>query len=554
MRMEQTVTARHAPWLRHNTHHRVFWLLVAIVIATPVSIVLLQIGSAALAPRTYVWAHLAEFVLPRVIGNTVWLVVAVTLCAATLGTVLAWLTAVCEFPGRRFLAWALLLPLAIPGYVLAFVLVGMFEYAGPVQTFLREIFGTDLALPAIRTRGGVILVLTLCLYPYVYLIARNAFQTQGMRALEIGQSMGLSVRRGFFRIALPLARPWIAGGALLVAMETLADFGTVSVFNYDTFTTAIYQAWFGLFSLESAMQLASILVLFVFVIVVLEQRLRARADFAATGSQGTGLGRLRLSRRSAYAASLFGFTVLALGFVLPFVQLVIWSVSAGSSLDTRFLRYVLQTLAIASLGALLTTIVALFLAYAVRNRGGPARLLARWATLGYALPGTVLAVGVFAPIVTLNNAIQEMLVRAIGPDAPQILLQSTLVAMLLAYLIRFLAVAHSPVESNLLRITRSLDESSRILGVSGLQMLRQVHLPILRGGVLTAFTLTFVDIMKEMPITLMTRPFGWETLAVRVFEMTSEGEWARAAAPAVAIVLVGLIPVITLTRGASNVD
>ncbi len=293
--MEQTTAARHAPRLLHATHQRVLWLLVAVLIATPVSIVLLQIGLAALAPRTDVWAHLAEFVLPRVIGNTVWLVVGVTLSAAALGTVLAWLTAVCEFPGRRFLAWALLLPLAIPGYVLAFVLVGMFEYSGPVQTFLREIVGAEMALPAIRSRGGVIVVLTLCLYPYVYLIARNAFQTQGMRALEIGQSMGLSIRSGFFRIALPLARPWIAGGALLVAMETLADFGTVSVFNYDTLTTAMHQAWFGLFSLESAMQLASILVLFVFVVVVLEQRLRARADFAATGSQGIGLGRLRFA-------------------------------------------------------------------------------------------------------------------------------------------------------------------------------------------------------------------------------------------------------------------
>ena len=554
MRIEQTVSARDAPGLRHTTHHRVFWLLVAILIATPVSIVLLQIGSAALAPRSDAWAHLAEFVLPRVIGNTVWLVIGVTLSAAALGTVLAWLTAVCEFPGRRFLAWALLLPLAIPGYVLAFVLVGMLEYSGPVQTLGREIFGPDLAIPAIRSRGGVILVLTLCLYPYVYLIARNAFQTQGMRALEIGQSMGLSIRSGFFRIALPLARPWIAGGALLVAMETLADFGTVSVFNYDTFTTAIYQAWFGLFSLESAMQLASILVLFVFVIVVLEQRLRARADFAATGSQGTGLGRLRLGPKSAFAATGFGFLVLALGFVIPFCQLIVWTFGSGSEFDARFFGYVWQTLVVASLGALLTTVVAVCLAYAVRNRGGPARWLARWATLGYALPGTVLAVGVFAPIVTLNNTVQELLVRAIGPGAPQILLQSTLVAMLLAYLIRFLAVAHSPVESNLLRITRSLDENSRILGVSGWQMLRRVHLPILRGGVLAAFTLTFVDIMKEMPITLMTRPFGWETLAVRVFEMTSEGEWARAAAPAVAIVLVGLIPVITLTRGSSRVD
>jgi iron(III) transport system permease protein len=233
---------------------------------------------------------------------------------------------------------------------------------------------------------------------------------------------------------------------------------------------------------------------------------------------------------------------------------MIWSASNLGGIDGRFAVYIGQTLTLASLGAVLTTSVALLLGYAVRYGGGPVLMVARWATMGYALPGTVLAVGVFAPIVALNNSVQQLFDKMLGTAAPQVLLQSTLLAMLLAYLIRFLAVAYSPVESNLLRITRSVDESSRILGISGLRLLQRVHLPMLRGGVLAALTLTFVDIMKEMPITLMTRPFGWETLAVRVFEMTSEGEWTRAALPAVAIVLVGLIPVITLTRSPANVD
>jgi iron(III) transport system permease protein len=524
------------------------WLLVAVLVAIPVTVVLLQVTTALFSPDTEVWRHLADFVLPRVVGNTLWLVFGVTLSAAVLGTGLAWLTAVCDFPGRRVFSWALLLPLAIPGYVLAFVMVGTFEYAGPVQTVIRALAGPGVELPPIRSRGGVIGVLTLALYPYVYLIARNAFQTQGMRALEVGRSLGLSVGRGFFLIALPMARPWIAGGALLVAMETLADFGTVSVFNYDTLTTAIYKAWFGLFSLESALQIASVLVLLVFVVVVLEQRLRARADYSAIEAQGSQRGRLLLRGSKAVAATTFASVVLFLGFVLPFGRLVVWSVANIGDIDGRFLGYVWQTLLLASAGAVLATTVALVLGYAVRNGARPARLLARWATMGYALPGTVLAVGVFVPLVAINNTLQGLLDYVFGDGAPQILLQSTLAAVLLAYLIRFLAVAYSPIDNNLLRITRSLDESSRLLGVCGVRMLRQVHLPILRGGVVTALTLTFVDIMKEMPITLMTRPFGWETLAVRVFEMTSEGEWARAALPSVAIVLVGLIPVVTLTQ------
>lgn len=510
--------------------------------------------SSVFAPATDVWRHLADHVLPRVIGNTLVLVFGVTSATIVIGTALAWLTAVCEFPGRRFFSWALLLPLAIPGYVLAFVVIGLFEYAGPVQSAMRDVLGMEASLPAIRSRGGLMFVLTLSLYPYVYLIARNAFQTQGMRALEIGQSLGLGVSRGFFLIALPLARPWIVGGALLVAMETLADFGTVSVFNYDTFTTAIYQAWFGLFSLQSAMQLASLLVLLVFMVIVVEQTLRARAGYSATSSQGSVPRRLVLRPGAGLAATAFATVVLLLGFAVPFLQLMIWSASNLGGIDGRFAVYIGQTLTLASLGAVLTTSVALLLGYAVRYGGGAVRMVARWATMGYALPGTVLAVGVFAPIVALNNSVQQLFDKMLGTAAPQVLLQSTLLAMLLAYLIRFLAVAYSPVESNLLRITRSVDESSRILGISGLRLLQRVHLPMLRGGVLAALTLTFVDIMKEMPITLMTRPFGWETLAVRVFEMTSEGEWTRAALPAVAIVLVGLIPVITLTRSPANVD
>ena len=505
------------------------WLLLAMGVALPTLVALAVVLGSFAGVDSEVQGHLFTFVLPRVALNTVWLVAGVAAGTLLLGTSLAWLTSVCEFPGRRLFAWALMLPMAGPGYVIAFVAIVLLEYAGPVQ-------------------------MSLVLYPYVYLIARNAFLTQGRRALEVAQSLGYGRWNGFWRVALPLARPWIVAGVTLVAMETLADFGTVAVFNYDTFTTAIYHAWFHLFSIDSALQLSSVLLIGVFAIVVLEQHMRARARYTQLGGADT-TGRIRLRPRLAWLASAYATAVLGLGFALPFGQLVLWSLGHNTTdLDARYVAFAGRTILLAGSAAVLIAAAALLLAYAVRN-GPPraGRVLAKVATLGYALPGTVLAVGIFVPVATLNNALQWMLDGLLGEGAPALLLQSTLLTMLLAYMVRFLAVGYAPVESHMMRITQSLDEASRSLGIAGMAMLRQVHLPILRGGMLTGMVLVFVDVMKEMPITLMTRPFGWETLAGRVFELTSEGEWERAALPAIAIVGVGLIPVALLTRGSEHV-
>ncbi len=530
------------------------WLLLAMGVALPTLVALAVVLGSFAGVDSEVQGHLFTFVLPRVALNTVWLVAGVAAGTLLLGTSLAWLTSVCEFPGRRLFAWALMLPLAVPGYVIAFVAIGLLEYAGPVQTALREWLGPDVWFPRIRSRAGITIVMSLVLYPYVYLIARNAFLTQGRRALEVAQSLGYGRWNGFWRVALPLARPWIVAGVTLVAMETLADFGTVAVFNYDTFTTAIYHAWFHLFSIDSALQLSSVLLIGVFAIVVLEQHMRARARYTQLGGADT-TGRIRLRPRLAWLASAYATAVLGLGFALPFGQLVLWSLGHYTTdLDARYVAFAGRTILLAGSAAVLIAAAALLLVYAVRN-GPPraGRVLAKVATLGYALPGTVLAVGIFVPVATLNNALQWMLDGLLGEGAPALLLQSTLLTMLLAYMVRFLAVGYAPVESHMMRITQSLDEASRSLGIAGMAMLRQVHLPILRGGMLTGMVLVFVDVMKEMPITLMTRPFGWETLAVRVFELTSEGEWERAALPAIAIVGVGLIPVALLTRGSEHV-
>ena len=534
-------------WLRRSLPGP--WFLVALAIALPAILAVGVIAGAFFNPDTEVWPHLLEFVLPRVLSNTFWLVLGVAILTTILGTGLAWLTAICEFPGRGVFAWALLLPLAIPGYVLGFIAIGLLEYAGPVQGFLREWLGPGSWLPPIRSRAGIIVVLSLTLYPYVYLVARSAFLTQGKRVLEVAQSVGFNGVQGFFKVALPMARPWIAGGVMLVVMETLADFGTVAVFNYDTLTTAIYHAWFGLFSVRAALQLASFLVLGVFIVVVVERWLRDRARYHP-GKSPPG-GRIRLGVRNRWLGFACCGLVLSLAFLLPFTQLLIWAwrdvVTGG--LDLRFWGFAWRSVSLSLTAAGTITVAALLLNYAMRLDKHPlSHLAGQIATLGYAMPGTVLAIGIFVPLVFVNNQLQAILDFLFAANAPQLTLQTGLATMLLAYLVRFLAVAHQPVAANMLRITPAIDESVLVLGVSGWTSLRRVHFPMLKTGLLTAFALAFVDLMKEMPITLMTRPFGWETLAVRVFEMTSEGQWQQAALPACAIVLVGLLPVVILTR------
>lgn len=497
-------------------------------------------------PQGAVWAHFGEFVLPRLLLNTLWLLLGVGLGTALLGVSLAWLTAACEFPGRRWLTWGLLLPLAVPGYVLGFVMIGLLDFTGPLQTTLRDLLGTAPQIP-IRSRGGVIAVMTLTLYPYVYLVARNAFQTQGRRALEAAQTLGLSRAQGFFRVALPMARPWIAGGLALVLMETLADFGTVAVFNYDTFTTAIYRAWFGMFNLSAASQLASLLVVLVFSALALEQRARRGQRFTPGGRADRG-ERIVLGSVARWFAALWCGLVFAVAVALPLAQLLAWAWQHRGDLDIRYLGFLKHSLILAGGGATAVVMLGLLLAYALRARPGPlAAAAGRFSTLGYALPGTVLAVGFYLPMSAIDNGWIALGSRFGQHWEP--LLGGTLVAMLLAYGVRFLAVGFHPIEAALHRVTVSMDEAARNLGSTGRDLLSRVHLPLMRGGIATAAVLVFVDIMKEMPITLMTRPFGWGTLAVRIFEMTSEGEWQRAALPAITLVVAGLIPVLLLMRG-----
>ncbi len=524
---------------------------IAILVLAPLGVVL----SSVFSQTNGVWQHLVHTVLGELLLNTLWLVLGVGAGTTLLGVSLAWLTAACDFPGRRLFDWALMLPLAIPAYVTAFVGIGLLDFTGPVQTHLRMWLGEEhVWFPKIRSTGGVILIMTLALYPYVYLLVRNAFLTQGKRAVEAAQSLGYGRWSGFFKVSLPMAQPWIAGGLMLALMETLADFGAVSIFNYDTFTTAIYKAWFGLFSLPAAAQLSSLLVLIVFVLLMIEQQLRSRMRYVQIGKSSIHSDRIVLRHARGWFASAYCTWVLMVAFVIPVVQLLIWAYNVfDQDFDSRYLGFLSHSLLLGGIAALLITTCALILVYANRHHHFLTHIIVKIATLGYALPGSVLAVGVFMVLAWLDHQIMSW-GRSWFNLETGFLINGTLAAMILAYLVRFLAVAYNPIESAMQRITPSVDEAATSLGSGGIRLLQRVHLPILRGGLLTAATLVFVDVMKEMPMTLMTRPFGWDTLSIRIFEMTSEGEWERAALPAVALVLAGLIPIMALTKKSSRVD
>lgn len=494
-----------------------------------------------------IWAHLWQTQLPRLLGNTLVLVLGVGVGVTLLGVSLAWLTSLCEFPGRRWLDWALMLPFAIPAYVLAFVFVGLLDFAGPLQTLLREWFGSGVRFPRVRSTGGVIIVLVLVFYPYVYLLARNAFLAQGKGLMEAARVLGLSPWRAFWRVALPMARPAIGAGLALAIMETLADFGAVSVFNFDTFTTAIYKTWYSFYSLTSATQLASLLLLAVMLVLYGERR--ARGAVRPVNERPRGKALYHLKGGQALAASAWCGLVFACGFVIPVLQLIVWFWQRGRfDLDERYSALILHTLYLGAMAALITVSVALLLAFA--RRMAPTRLMRSTvgvANLGYALPGSMLAVAIMLAFSYLDRELVIPLSSWLGGAGKPVLLGS-LSALLLAYMIRFMAVAYGPLENSLARIRPSLPEASRSLGVGGVGLFFKVYLPLLVPGALSAALLVFVDVLKEMPATLLMRPFGWDTLSVRVFEMTSEGEWARAALPALTLVLVGLLPVILLIR------
>jgi len=516
------------------------WLM-AIIVLIPIGVIVLS----WLHPQTEVWQHLIETQLGFLLKNTIILFVGVGVWTLVFGVSLAWFVAMCEFPGRRWLEWALILPLAMPAYVFAFVMLGLMDYSGPVQTLYREWFGAKAYFPYMRGTFGILFVMTSVLYPYVYMLARSAFIHQGRSALDNARLLGLSPWASFFRVALPMARPAIAAGLSLALMETLADFGAVSIFNFDTFTTAIYKSWFGLFNITAAAQLASLLLLFVALALFTEQHFR-RGKVHQNPLQHQ---RYQLSKTKAWATTLYCSTVVLLAFVIPVMQLIVWIVDAENLVwDQRFSELIKNTLVIGFSAAMIIVCVGLLVVFGRRLLGYRQNSgLLRIASMGYAFPGTVLAVGVMIPFAYIDRELGQPITRWLGVENDHVLLGS-MTGLLLAYLIRFFSVALGPLSTSMERIKPVYQHISQTLGANQWSLVKRVYVPLMSSGILTALLLVLVDVMKEMPATLLLRPFGSETLAIRIYELTSEGEWEQAALPALVLVSLSILPVIIMIR------
>jgi iron(III) transport system permease protein len=520
-------------------------LSVAALIVAPLAAVVAN----SFAPGEGTWAHLASTVLPGYVANTALLLVGVTWGVVSIGVLSAWLVTAYRFPGQRVLEWALILPLAMPAYVMAYAYTDWLQFSGPVQSALRAATGwqaREYWFPEIRSLYGAAAMFSFALYPYVYLLARTAFLEQSRSSLEAGRLAGFGAWGTFFRVALPLARPAIAAGTALALMETLADFGVVSYFAVDTFTTGIFKAWLSMGDIVAADQLATCLLGFVLVVLALERLNRGAARYHTVHKPQPPQ---RLRGPGAALAFAACAAPVVFGFVLPVAILARLALGdPDARWDARVFTLAANSTLAAGVTAGLAVTIAVVMAYAGRLSRGPLVAGAnRVASLGYAIPGAVIAVGIMVPLGKLDNAFAAWLQQVFGWDAG-LLVTGTIAALVYAYLVRFLAVALQTVEAGLAKVTPSMDDAARSLGLGPGATLARVHAPLLRASLLTAALLVFVDTMKELPATFALRPFNFDTLAVAAYHLTKDERLAEAAVPALLIVAVGLLPLVFVSR------
>jgi len=530
-----------------------FPVLLAALVAVPLVPVVLSLAT----PTPKVWAHLWATILPERIRNTLLLVLGVGVGTLSLGTSLAWLVVAYRFPGHAIFEWSLLLPLAMPSYVLGYVYMAMLDYAGTIQSILRGWLGPGFSFP-VRTGFWAILVLTLALYPYVYILARTAFCELPGSLFDAARVLGYGRLEVLLRLVIPLARPSLVAGTALALMEALTDFAVVRFFNFPTLSEGILRVWHGMMNREVAVEIAGVLLLFALGLLLLERRLRGRARFFQSRGRAPGIQPLPLRGWKGVAAAVLCGIVLLSAFGLPVAQLGLWALGdlvRMTSFDWAWYGTLARnSLLVASGASILTTLMALTLAYGSRHGGsGPDHLnpitrgAVRLATLGYAVPGSVVAVGALFALSRLDHWLNSWLETGFGVTVG-LLFTGTVVGLLYAYGVRFLAVAYGSVDSSFEKLKPQLVEAARTLGASPRRVLVQVQLPLIAPGFLAGLLLVFLDVMKELPITLMLRPFGFETLSVWIYQMISESMWSETALPALTLVTTGLLPVIILMR------
>ena len=526
--------------------------LIALIILTPLVAVAFSLFSGE---SFAVLKHLSETVLSDYVINSVLLVLGVSFVTLVIGVPTAWLTSVFDFPGCKIFVWALLLPLAFPAYIIAYTYTGVLDYAGPVYSALREFVGRELADQlyfSIRSVPGAILMLGLVLYPYVYLLARAAFLEQSASYIEISRSLGYSLRRVFFRLAVPLARPSIITGLSLALMETLADYGTVQFFGVSTFTTGIFRAFYGFGDPAAAAQLSSMLLLFVVLLIFTERYSRRTIRYHAAGGKRGFEVNIRLHGKRAVLSWLFCALPVFFGFLLPALILLKWSLFDAQWNWARFLQLIWNTFYLAFLAALIAVFFAVILGYA--KRASRSKLIHGFISIsgmGYAIPGAIVAVGVIVPLVWIDHQMIRLFAAVFDMDVG-LILSGSVVALLFAYTVRFLAISLNTVDSGLGKIKPNMDNAARCLGYRAPEILRKIHLPLMKASLLTAFLIVFVDTLKELPATLMLRPFDFNTLAVRAFELASDERLVDAALPSLMIIATGIIPIILLSKTISQ--
>lgn len=526
------------------------WMLPAVLAALVLAIPLLAVIGASVMPAGEVWRHLSETLLATYVANSLLLMVLVGVLSLLFGVSCAWLITACRFPGHKTLSWMLVLPLAAPAYVVAYAYTDLLEVSGPLQSGLRVLLGLDVQewqFAGIRSLPGAAVLLSLVLYPYVYLLARAGFSAGSGAQFEAARTLGHSPFAAFRRVALPAARPAIAAGLALVLMETLADFGVVDYFAVPTFSTGIYRTWIGLGDRAAAMRLAGLMLLFVLVLVTLEGLSRRGQPHAGDYRQ---VVRLRLEGWRAAAATTCCLLPVLLGFLVP-VGMLLWHKlrSGGDQLFGRgFFDYLANSVSVSLTAAVIATLLALLLGYTQRLRQDTASgVLIRVATLGYALPGMLLAIGLLGPLGFLDRSLTEWL-RETTAYGGGLLLSGTTAILVYAYVCRFLTVSFNSVQSGLEAISPAMDAAARSLGANPGGVVRRVHLPMLSPSLSAAALLVFVDVMRELPATLMLRPFNFDTLATRVYRLASDERLGEASTAALCIVLVGIVPVLLINR------
>lgn len=522
------------------------WQFVVLALALLTTIPVLLVVGSLLTPDRETWGFLVDLGLASMVFTTLALVAVVVSGSIVVGAGLAWLVGRHQFPGHRWFSWLLVLPLAVPAYVMGFVYIGLLDHPGPIQSGLRQVFGPDVWFPEVRSFGACALVLIISLYPYPYILARAALREQSSTTYDAARALGAGPLTAARLVVLPLARPSLAAGGLLVAMETLTDFATVQYFGVQTVSVGIHQVWVGMYDRAAASELAGVVLMFAVLVLAFERIGRGNARFHQQGGGGRSLEPAVLRGRQARAATVLCMAVIAVTFVVPVVQLVIWSgpIIGEGGIDSRYVGYLANSAMIAGIVALACVIVGVVLASATRLGGGRwTSRLARSATVGYAVPGPVVAIGV---LIVLSGA--DSLLDAIGVAWGGVLVTGTLFGLLYAYVIRFLALAWSSLDAGLEKVSPSLTAAALTLGTRPLGVMRRVHLPLIRPGVGVALVLVAVDTLKELPIMLLLRPFGFETLAVWVFELAAESRWESAGLPALTIIAVALVPILLVFR------